>query len=1031
MAHSVLGNNNSYDTSITLLEKVISSDDPYHFAGHYYLAYAYLRKNFGGKGKNVPELSTGAHRHLSIAKVYLEEVIIAQLQAMQLVLGTKSTGTPLATQISNKIELLNHQLNYINNALEFIERNNDGKKILTAGSTTKTFDQFYPPENVPTSEIRELNRLGSLNLFTIDAKNPPQDVLSSVVVTLIGVGQVVFGVMTAIATGGQRGVGLIVGGLQDVYQGASSALKGEGIDLGGYFKAKAIEIGIALISDRIVDKFTGSSKLIEKGVTQPVRNLTTKQVLKEVGIRVGTRLASDQLIKVTVKKLSKTILKKAIGGEIKDAVATIKARLSRPQISQALENIYAIDTLYQGRFGRELSRRLAEFLNKRSSELQTIATAVISSTLSKAAEKSGSTTGAVILNTASTGVNVAIALDKIKELADDFCDYMEETILQTENSLPENKDIIKRLVPSINDEEAVAIEKYLHSSSIIKGKWDIDGNLLGFREGIAQLTEVKEDKKEPEIFKFEEIENILHSKDKNNTQEIETRTLDEINLEKLGLILKTTQIQRAIKQMHSAFASRGQFSAPIIDSYCDIIASRMHGQIRSAIVSPIVSTISKPIFESIEQKIVNNVVYYHENLEKQFLSEDYKRNAELMISGVSAGDEDPERKIKIYNDEEEVLIDARGDEDIPKLVSINKLEENREFNRMLRSIQDYQQEGKQVPIFDVSNKTTIIPKANTGFSFVNSAHANPMGSVATTMGGGIVGQDLALAIAFRTSTFLSKAPIAMGIVGTGMGLHNAAQFEAQHPLLSFEFNDIMTNPYISQKDKDSYWQKATNDPLFITRSNSVINMPVTQTELSELLKDVRMDIDPNAGKTIILVTPPIHYPIPLIYTPDESDEILQRGQLPGFIPTPIDPSKLLESFLIHEQDWKDLILYKDYLDTVDKINGRYPINGDLAGKQYPLSEDLQKLYPEGVLFKENGCPDFTPYANITVEVEELTGNHYRDFQKANKAAGLDKTPLGKTWHHVEDEKTMQLVPEDLHYQVKHTGGSALLKNKGK
>jgi len=609
MAHSVLGNNNSYDTSITLLEKVISSDDPYHFAGHYYLAYAYLRKNFGGKGKNVPELSNGAHRHLSIAKVYLEEVIIAQLQAMQLVLGTKSTGTPLATQISNKIELLNHQLNYINNALEFIERNNDGKKILTAGSTTKTFDQFYPPENVPTSEIRELNRLGSLNLFTIDAKNPPQDVLSSVVVTLIGVGQVVFGVMTAIATGGQRGVGLIVGGLQDVYQGASSALKGEGIDLGGYFKAKAIEIGIALISDRIVDKFTGSSKLIEKGVTQPVRNLTTKQVLKEVGIRVGTRLASDQLIKVTVKKLSKTILKKAIGGEIKDAVATIKARLSRPQISQALENIYAIDTLYQGRFGRELSRRLAEFLNKRSSELQTIATAVISSTLSKAAEKSGSTTGAVILNTASTGVNVAIALDKIKELADDFCDYMEETILQTENSLPENKDIIKRLVPSINDEEAVAIEKYLHSSSIIKGKWDIDGNLLGFREGIAQLTEVKEDKKEPEIFKFEEIENILHSKDKNNTQEIETRTLDEINLEKLGLILKTTQIQRAIKQMHSAFASRGQFSAPIIDSYCDIIASRMHGQIRSAIVSPIVSTISKPIFESIEQKIVNNVVY--------------------------------------------------------------------------------------------------------------------------------------------------------------------------------------------------------------------------------------------------------------------------------------------------------------------------------------------------------------------------------------------------------------------------------------
>ncbi|MCC8399132.1 MAG: HNH endonuclease [Rickettsia endosymbiont of Platyusa sonomae] len=34
-----------------------------------------------------------------------------------------------------------------------------------------------------------------------------------------------------------------------------------------------------------------------------------------------------------------------------------------------------------------------------------------------------------------------------------------------------------------------------------------------------------------------------------------------------------------------------------------------------------------------------------------------------------------------------------------------------------------------------------------------------------------------------------------------------------------------------------------------------------------------------------------------------------------------------------------------------------------------------------------------------------------------------------TWHHVEDGKTMQLVPEELHIKVRHTGGAALLREK--
>jgi len=350
---------------------------------------------------------------------------------------------------------------------------------------------------------------------------------------------------------------------------------------------------------------------------------------------------------------------------------------------------------------------------------------------------------------------------------------------------------------------------------------------------------------------------------------------------------------------------------------------------------------------------------------------------------------------------------------------------------------------KTISIYDVSKKTSA-GFSLAEFSLINTAQASPGGAVATTMSGGIVLQGLALAAALKTSSSIASGAMNMArafpqaalitgtTVGLATGLHNSAQFEMQHPLLSSEFNDIMTNPYIPQSVKDNYWQKATNDPLLGgTGNRTEITMPIMESETSILLRNLRMDIDPNANKPTILSTPIPEKPRSILFTPDDRNILRDLGRLEGFAPVTPSLEDLTLSTPIYQQDWRDLILYKDYLDTVEKINGRYLINGDWASNKYPLSEELQQLYPKGVWFKENGHPDFTPYADITVEVEGLTGNHYKDFQKAKKAAVLSKTPIGKTWHHVEDGKTMQLVPEDLHYQVKHTGGAALLKGKNK
>jgi uncharacterized protein YukE len=109
-------------------------------------------------------------------------------------------------------------------------------------------------------------------------------------------------------------------------------------------------------------------------------------------------------------------------------------------------------------------------------------------------------------------------------------------------------------------------------------------------------------------------------------------------------------------------------------------------------------------------------------------------------------------------------------------------------------------------------------------------------------------------------------------------------------------------------------------------------------------------------------------------------------------------------------------------------NGVTLKNSHLAGTVHPRT---------GVPFKESGFPDFSSYADeaertlgkpTTVKVDGISGKYDDDFALANKAAGFDRTPRGYTWHHVEDCRHMQLVPQDIHRKTGHSGCVQLLKN---
>ena|ERR1041384_5467023 len=114
---------------------------------------------------------------------------------------------------------------------------------------------------------------------------------------------------------------------------------------------------------------------------------------------------------------------------------------------------------------------------------------------------------------------------------------------------------------------------------------------------------------------------------------------------------------------------------------------------------------------------------------------------------------------------------------------------------------------------------------------------------------------------------------------------------------------------------------------------------------------------------------------------------------------------------------------------VEPVAGRLPRNHRYAGGEFPHEQLSPKYRAQGLKIKSNGYPDFEPYAlqlpngKKMVKIN-LTGSRRADEALANKAAGLVERPEGFTWHHVEDEGTMMLVPTPLHQTVGHTAGAA-------
>ena len=154
-----------------------------------------------------------------------------------------------------------------------------------------------------------------------------------------------------------------------------------------------------------------------------------------------------------------------------------------------------------------------------------------------------------------------------------------------------------------------------------------------------------------------------------------------------------------------------------------------------------------------------------------------------------------------------------------------------------------------------------------------------------------------------------------------------------------------------------------------------------------------------------------------------------------------DPEKALEAGIVGASEgFKVGAIFGTVKGIADGIrvvgNSRFFPEGSTQALKYPEGVEFTKaadgnLYPRFEKWARATAKFDTPTLEMASNHTGLSGIYWWDSKLANAQCGFSQTPSGYVWHHVEDMKTMILVPQDLHSVamggMSHTGGASLIK----
>ena len=225
---------------------------------------------------------------------------------------------------------------------------------------------------------------------------------------------------------------------------------------------------------------------------------------------------------------------------------------------------------------------------------------------------------------------------------------------------------------------------------------------------------------------------------------------------------------------------------------------------------------------------------------------------------------------------------------------------------------------------------------------------------------------------------------------------------------------------ISKYGKEVWKQITANSYSSITRFNIAPNVNMT------LIRDIAFDSLLDEG------------------IPEDVIELILRGE--SYVTWNLSEEKIVSIAGVVSEYYRasNPDLYKTFIFNYAEMRGRNI--ADAVAKYQETDPIINCRYAGGVMvpagdnadyilekygeirMSEQGFAIFDEYAIARVVLEGLTGNEDEDIRRANILHhGSPESIPGYTWHHLEDGKTLILIPTDLHQAYPHTGGAALLR----
>lgn len=263
-----------------------------------------------------------------------------------------------------------------------------------------------------------------------------------------------------------------------------------------------------------------------------------------------------------------------------------------------------------------------------------------------------------------------------------------------------------------------------------------------------------------------------------------------------------------------------------------------------------------------------------------------------------------------------------------------------------------------------------------------------------------------------------------GLVVDKMMMHVSNDIVSSATMQDIVKNRLTKSKIVSRYGSQVYNELVDKARFLIGACGSQNN--VNKTLINEILQDVlsSKNVAPEAISRIMKGMPVSAWGV--------SDDVLKEAwQTIGLYYKALD-QKVYDNFVgeIAESrgEWIKSFI-KEYEQAGNTIRNKAKFAGKIMEPTGSNAKYIKAKYGD-IYMSEAGFVIFDQHSIAVYVSDGLTGANggMDDIIRANLSYfGVQSTPKGYTWHHLEDGKTMILIPTELHDAYRHTGGADLIR----